>query len=139
MNFLTRRASNRAAAATLVVMAVLAGAVLGVAADRYWLMHHTRHGPDVSRMVAHLDHELKLTAEQKQQITRILEQRKLRVQAIWATVQPQLDAEVAAAHSDIAKMLTPEQRVKFQAMPQQYRTHGPHGPGEMFGGAHHFR
>jgi Spy/CpxP family protein refolding chaperone len=128
--------SPRAAAALLVVGALLAGVVLGIAGDRAYLWHAHRiappHGARIGMLVEHLDHELNFTPQQKQQAAQIIERHRARMEALSASIRPQMRQELDATGAEIEKILTPEQRTKFQSMQlhrQQHRMnrrgHGP--------------
>jgi Spy/CpxP family protein refolding chaperone len=108
------------AVATLILLGCFAvGVIVGGAGDRFLLLRQGRLMPRgaadfVSRhVVDRLDHELKLSAAQRQQIVGILERRHGKVTAIWEGVRPQVRAEVNATTVEINAVLTPEQRVKF--------------------------
>ena len=67
-------------------------------------------------MVERLDRELHLSAPQKAQITTILQERKKRIDALMSGVRPQVRQEIDATEAEIAKLLTPEQRKKFEEL-----------------------
>jgi Spy/CpxP family protein refolding chaperone len=113
------RAGPRALAVLILLGCFVVGIIVGGAGDRLLLLRQGRLMPRgaadfVSRhVVDRLDHELKLSAAQRQQIVVILERRHDKVTAIWEGVRPQVRAEVNATTVDINAVLTPEQRVKF--------------------------
>ena len=125
--------SPRAVAALLIVGALLAGIVLGVAGDRAYLLHtrqwFPRHGPPMSRLVDHLDDELHFTPQQKEAVTQIVERHRQRIAAINAGVRPQMRAEIDATNAEIEKVLTPEQQQKFRAISSRMRRHHRGEPG----------
>lgn len=100
----------------LVVMFV-AGFVSGVVTDRL-LMH--RRGPHrPPPMIAHamlhrLDRQLDLTDQQEAEIRKILERRHERLNAQWEAMRPRINAEIQQTNAEIERLLTPEQREKFQ-------------------------
>lgn len=114
--------STRTAAIVIVVIALVAGILLGVAGDRAYLFSHRRlappqHGPGmVPFMVRRLDHELHLTDAQKTAITQILEQRRTRVEALMNGVRPQVRQEIDRTDAEISRLLTPEQRSKYETI-----------------------
>jgi len=125
--------SPRAAAALLVIGALVAGVVLGVAGDRAWMhIHRSQHPPGFERLVEHLDHELTLTPQQKEAVRQIVQRRRARIEAIAATTRPQMRQEVESLNAEIEKVLSPEQRQKFQTlskrMHQRHRGMRPAGP-----------
>lgn len=115
--------SPRAAAALLIVGALLAGIVLGIAGDRAWLWHTHQlmpHGrPPLGRLVEHLDEQLHFTPQQKQAVTQIIQNHQARMHALSDSIRPQMRAEIDATNAEIEKLLTPEQRTKFQTMQAQ--------------------
>jgi Spy/CpxP family protein refolding chaperone len=67
-------------------------------------------------LVEHLDRQLNFTPQQKQAVTQIIERHRQRIEAISASVRPQMRAELDATGAEIEKVLTPEQRTKFQSL-----------------------
>jgi Spy/CpxP family protein refolding chaperone len=125
--------SPRAAAALLIVGALLAGIVLGVAGDRAWMhIHRQQRPPRLDRLVEHLDRILNLTAQQKETVKQIVERRHARIEAITANMRPQMRQEIESMNAEIEKVLNPEQRQKFQSlsqrMHQRHRGMRPGGP-----------
>jgi Spy/CpxP family protein refolding chaperone len=115
--------SPRAAAALLIVGALIAGIVLGIAGDRAWMHYHRPTGPRLDRLVEHLDHELHLTPQQKEAIRQIVQRRRARIEAIAANMRPQMRQEIESTNAEIEKVLTPEQRQKFESLSQRMRQH----------------
>jgi Spy/CpxP family protein refolding chaperone len=113
------RVGPRVLAVLILLVCFAVGVIVGGAGDRLLLLRQGRLMPRgaadfVSRhVVDRLDHELKLSGAQRQQIAAILERRHGRVTAIWQGVRPQVRAEVNATTVEINAVLTPEQRVKF--------------------------
>ncbi len=130
--------STKVVAAVVVVLALFAGIFIGAAGERIWLF---RHGPMfppkmesgfVNRMVSRLDEDLHFTPQQRQQITQILETRRLKINGIWASVRPQVRQQVEETNAAIEKVLTPEQRAKFAEIRarMEARHHGHFGRGD---------
>jgi hypothetical protein len=121
------RMPPRALAALILVICFAVGAIVGGAVDRLLLVRQGRLVPRAPggfvshHVVDRLDHELKLSAAQRQQIEIILQRRHERVTAIWATVRPQVHAEVNATSAEISALLTADQRVKFAKMRENMR------------------
>jgi Spy/CpxP family protein refolding chaperone len=114
--------SPRAAAALLIVGALIAGVVLGVAGDRAWMhSHRLQRAPRLDRLVEHLDHELQFTPQQRDAVKQIVERHRQRIQALSESIRPQMRQELDATNAEIEKVLTPEQRPKFQALSQRMR------------------
>lgn len=113
--------------ATIVVLVVFAGGlVIGVVADRLWMMHH---GPGPHRLAVHvitarvlgrLDDELHLTPQQHDEVKKILDAHAARIQAISEGMHPQIRQEVERNNDEIARLLTPEQRQKFDKLKMQF-------------------
>ena len=117
------RTSNATAiAAIVVVVAFMAGLLVGAVADRIYLFRHgpprERHAGEfiASRIVERLDRKLDFTPQQKQQITIIVMSHGQRMDAIRSNIRPQMRQEIDAANSEISAVLTPDQRVKFDKL-----------------------
>lgn len=120
--------SPRAAAALLIAGALVAGVVLGVAGDRAYLLHTGQWGPHrgmppMARLVDHLDRQLHLTPQQKAAVTQIIERHHQRMQALSASIRPQMRQELDATNAEIEKVLTPEQQQKFRSLGTRMRRH----------------
>jgi len=63
-----------------------------------------------------LDKQLDLTAEQHDQIGKILKASQERTQPLWDQIAPQMRAELKTVREEIRGELTPEQRKKFVEM-----------------------
>jgi Spy/CpxP family protein refolding chaperone len=117
-----RATGTMVVAAIVVVIAFLGGIFIGVAGDRFYLIrareffpHHA--GPFVTdHMVRHLQRELNLSPQQSEQVRRILETSRGRIDALFANVRPQVKQEIDQASAQIEKVLTREQRTKFEAL-----------------------
>ena len=127
--------SAKSLAVITVLASLIVGFILGVVGDRIWMFHHGpfggRHGSrfTTERMVNRLDRELKFSTEQRQAVTRIVEARHQRIDAIFRGFQPQIRGEIDATNAEIEKLLTAEQKAKFEAMKMRVRSR-PHTPGE---------
>ena len=111
-----------------VVVALVAGVMIGVVGDRVWMWRH--HGPSdramrgmTQRLLSRFDRELGLTTAQHDQIRGILEQHRTRMSTVFATISPQITKEIDQANREIENVLSPEQRSKFEAM--KLRVHPP--------------
>lgn len=111
---------TRTAAALLIAAVFAVGVLAGIAADHVWLLRHgPRHGGgriSTSRMADRLARELKLTPEQKTQVTQILDRHRTKIDVLMSNVRPQVRQEVDASNREIDSILTPDQRTKFQEM-----------------------
>ncbi len=114
--------SARRNAILLVAVAFVAGALIGFAGGRFYSLFHgpMRGGPGPEfvrgRIISHLDRELDLTPQQKDQLAQIMDRHHKRMQDLSAAVRPQMRQEIEAANREIEAVLTPEQREKFQTM-----------------------
>ena len=116
-------------AAVVVVLAFGAGVIAGVVGDRVYLATHERILPRggiefVGKHLLHrLDRRLDLTDEQEAQVQAIIERRTQRMLGSWNEVHKTFHDELNAAHTEIAEVLTPEQRAKFEEMQRRWHGH----------------
>lgn len=123
----------RLVAFLVLLLAVVAGGLAGLALDRTVLLPHhmgphPSHGPppggppgppDPRREREFRDHmteELGLSPEQRTRIDSILDRQGRELQAIREEVGPKLDAIGERTRHAMDSVLTPEQRQKMQAM-----------------------
>jgi Spy/CpxP family protein refolding chaperone len=110
------------AAVGVVVVAFIAGLIVGVAGDHLYLLHSGRLSPRHSarfaadRMADRLGKELQLTTQQKTQVQQIIERHRAKIDAAMSGVRPQVRQELEATNAEIDRLLTPEQRTKFTEM-----------------------
>ena len=105
-------------AAIVIVLAFVAGFAAGFVADRYLVV---RRGPGphpmaVRAMTERLDHHLDLTDEQRQKIEQILARRHRDMDKQWADTRSRMRKQIEETNAEIARVLTPEQRAKFEEM-----------------------
>ena len=126
----TPSASNtRTTAVVVVIIAFVAGVIVGVAGDHLFFIHHLFQRGFVARRIAdRLDHELHLTAQQKIQVQQILDRHRTRIDAIMSGARPQIRQEIDATNAEIEKILTPEQRAQFAKMRMRMPGHRGLGP-----------
>lgn len=107
---------------TLIAVLVLlltfgAGFIGGAAAHHLWIGHREQLHPFAMKaMLNRLDRRLDLTDAQRAQIEQILRRRHARINETYADVRPRVRAEVEATNAEIMRVLTPEQRAKFEKM-----------------------
>lgn len=65
-------------------------------------------------MVNRLDRRLDLTDQQRAQVEQIIRRHHAAIAAVRATMQPRVRAEIEQANVEITRILTPEQRQKFE-------------------------
>jgi Spy/CpxP family protein refolding chaperone len=112
-------------AGIVVIAAFVAGVLVGVAGSHLLMLHGRRpHIPGRAAhfLVARLDRRLDLTDAQEKQIEAIIARRHARMNAIWDAARPRVGEEIAATNDEIAATLTPEQRVKFEAIKMRVNT-----------------
>ncbi|MEO6259621.1 MAG: hypothetical protein ABIP63_04695 [Thermoanaerobaculia bacterium] len=121
----------RATALVVVVVAFVAGLLVGVAGDHAYLLHRRQLSPRrgmegmTERLLDRLDHELALTPQQRDQVHRIVETHHRKIEALTGGVRPQIRQELEQANREIEAVLNPEQRVKYKAI--RMKIHGgPH-------------
>ena len=110
--------NTRTAAIAVVVVAFLAGILVGVAGDHLYLIRSGRLSPrhgrfSADRMTDRLTHELDLTPQQKTQVQQIIERHGAKIDATMAAVRPQVRQELDATNAEIETVLTPAQKAKF--------------------------
>ena len=112
--------NTRAAAVAVVVVAFVAGILVGVAGDHLYLIRSGRLSPRhttsrfaADRMADRLTHELDLTPQQKTQVQQIIERHRAKIDATMANVRPQVRQELDATNAEIETILTPAQKTKF--------------------------
>jgi Spy/CpxP family protein refolding chaperone len=74
--------------------------------------------------VEHLSRKLDLTQQQRTEVEKILERRRARVEAIRANAHKEIDE----TNAEIEKVLTPEQRKKFDELKMKMAGRGEHFP-----------
>ena len=103
------------AAVVVLVLTFGAGFIGGAAAHHLWFAHGESARPFMTHaMVNRLDRRLDLTDTQRKQIEEILRRRHRNIDGMWSGVRPRVRAEVEATNAEIAKVLTPAQRAKFE-------------------------
>ena len=110
------RTSTIVIAALALLVTFAAGFVVGAVVDRFMLAHHgPRRMPPmaVHAMIGRLDHHLDLTREQRAEIEKILQRRHQRMMQLTEEVRPRIGQEIAQTNAEIERILTPEQRRKF--------------------------
>lgn len=106
-----------------MIVAFIAGFIVGMAGDRLYLFHSHRLFPSrrmaefaAHRIVDRMDHELHFTPQQKAQVQQIIDRHHVRIDALMSGVRPQIRQELDASNAEIEKILTPDQRVQFSKM-----------------------
>ena len=111
--------NTRTAAVVVVIVAFVAGILVGVAGDHLYLIRSGRLFPRhashfaADRLAERLGHQLQLTPPQKTQVQQIIERHRAKIDAMMSNVRPQVRQELDATNAEIEKILTPDQRTKF--------------------------
>ena len=109
-------ASRRLLAVAGLLVTFVAGAFVGFAADRILLHRSLGHHPSprmIEFLVERLDRRLDLTPQQRVEVKRIIEDRHRRIDAAWVGMRSNVHKEIEGGNADIERILTPEQRKKF--------------------------
>jgi Spy/CpxP family protein refolding chaperone len=128
--------SGRRMALVVLLLAVLAGGLAGVALDRLVLLPRPFRGPRLEHgpgshsprdreFRRHFARELNLSADQQVRIDSIMDLRGRELRAIRRQVQPQLDSIIGRTRRQLDSVLTPEQRKKAE----EIRHRHPRPPG----------
>jgi Spy/CpxP family protein refolding chaperone len=108
---------NTLLAVVVLVLTFVAGMAAGIFAAHMHILHG---GPGAARfpraMVNRLDRRLDLTDAQRKQVEEIVNRRHANIDEVWGGVRPRVRAEIEAANEEIARVLTPEQRARFEKM-----------------------
>jgi Spy/CpxP family protein refolding chaperone len=119
----------------VVVIAVLAGGLAGVALDRLIFLPHAHRdawhahggprggpgGPPRDREFRHrFARELGLSAEQQIRIDSIMDRQGRELRVVRSQVQPQLDSIVTGTRRALDSVLTPEQRKKAEEIRKRH-------------------
>ncbi|HOW27950.1 MAG TPA: Spy/CpxP family protein refolding chaperone [Elusimicrobiota bacterium] len=117
-----------------LAIGVILGAVVGGLRHRFPPKPMGEPGKKhFNHMVNRLSRQLKLTPEQKQQVVSIMEASRVKVDTLMAESRPKFEEIRASTQAEIKKILTPEQREKFDRielrMEKRFRKRGPRPPG----------
>jgi Spy/CpxP family protein refolding chaperone len=136
-------------AAVVVVVSLLTGVVVGVAVDRRVLLHRGTPwtGRDVGRDRWHspmgsgrLGDELGLSPQQRAAVDSVMHHRMAQRDSLMSKTFPVMRALLDSTRADIERLLTPEQKEKFEKLRMRDRSmggqrgmigRGPGGPGSM--------
>lgn len=127
------RRRSALAATAVVILAFVAGIAAGIVGDRIYLVTHQRIIPRGGiefmgrHLIRRLDRSLELTDAQEAQIEEIVERRTRRMLESSDAVHRAIRDEFAATHTEIEKVLTPEQREKYRRMQHRWHARGHRG------------
>ena len=120
--------SPRTLAALVLVLAVVAGGLAGLALDRLVLLPHAfgrPARPDHASFRDRFAQAVGLTAAQQERVDSITTRRFGELRAIREQVRPRVDSVLARMRSEIDSVLTPEQRQRASEL--RARDHGRGG------------
>jgi hypothetical protein len=129
-------------AALLLLLAALAGVMVGVALDRRVLLPHAfgrpdrhqgRFGRPPAAFLDRIARELELSPDQRLRVDSILDRSHREICAVKGVVQPRLDSLFTRMRREMDLVLTPEQRNKAEKFRKRHHPEdgaGPGGPGE---------
>ena len=100
-------------AAIALVITFGVGAIVGVVADRAFILRVGIPPRSSAWVVSRLDHRLHFTEQQRVQVKAIVERRQKRIADVWTNVRPTVHREIEETNIEIDRVLTPEQRIKF--------------------------
>src|SRR5262245_24768761 len=105
-----------------ILVAFVIGAVAGVVVSPFCMesMHKRMSGHMKDKMLSKFDRELKLTPDQKQKVSAILDSAKTKFVALKKEMRPKFDELRAATRAEIRVVLTPEQQAKFDVIADQF-------------------
>lgn len=107
-------------AIVLYVLAVVAGAAIGIAVDRTLLVERRGPGrPDPREMRRRFYDDLSLSPAQRAQMDTILEQRSTAYRTLMAPLRPQQDSIAAEARARMVALLTPSQRETYERLQRE--------------------
>ena len=102
-------------AAAFYLTAVLVGAAIGVTVDR-WIVRErwTREMRDPRAMRGRIAEELAFDSAQRAGLDSLLDTRNRRMDSLMAPVRPGIDSVSREAREAFDRLLTPEQRTKYE-------------------------
>jgi Spy/CpxP family protein refolding chaperone len=120
---------TRLLAAVALLVTFTAGIIIGVFGSHLVRLYHMNHGvpPGIADMMLNrLDRKLDLTPTQRTAVAAILHRHHQRINQLVTGVHPAIRQEIETANAEIQRVLTPEQRKKFEQL--KIRMHGmaPH-------------
>lgn len=101
----------------LLIAVFLAGALVGGVVAR---LRPPMPGRDANGMLRHMTEVLDLTQVQQDSIKAVLDRYRPAMDSAWAEVRPRIETVRARIRSDIAVLLTAEQRAKYEEMTKHH-------------------
>jgi hypothetical protein len=123
------RVRPRLLAVLALLLAAVGGFALGIAFDRAtwesrrlgFLARGTAFRPPPNRhprreLLDRLDAKLNLTGDQRLRVDSVLARRESEMRALRDQVRPRFDSIAGRTRADLVRILTPEQRVRLEAL-----------------------
>ena len=118
---------NRSTAWAVALLAATfgAGVAVGVGGRALWVRYASAAAPErargVERLMGELNHDLRLTAAQRDSVRAIVERHYTRMSEAWETVRPRFDTLWAAMDAEVSRQLTPEQQATYRDLIARHR------------------
>lgn len=105
-------------AIVVVLLTFTAGVMVGVFVSHIMILRGGHGAPffPTTAMVNRLDRRLDLTEAQRAQVEQIIRRSHARIDGMWDDMRPRMHAEIDKANAEISRILTPEQRAKFERL-----------------------
>ena len=113
---------SKSRALMFILGAVLVGGVLGFTADRVFARDKACQAGEKRAYRDRFAAELGLTDEQRATVDTLLDAKHAQMAEVMAPVRPRLDSISAATRAQIARILTPEQRPRFERMHEEMKS-----------------
>ena len=113
---------SKSLALMFILGAVLVGGVLGFTADRVFARDEACQRSDKRGSRDRFAAELGLSDEQRAMVDTLLDAKHAQMAEVMAPIRPRLDSISATTRSQIARILTDDQRPRFERMHEEMKT-----------------
>ncbi len=113
---------SKSLALMFLLGAVLVGGVLGFTADRVFAGGDACPRRDRQAARERFAAELGLSAEQRAMVDTLLDAKHKQMAEVMAPIRPRLDSISVTTRDQIARILTPEQRPRFERMHEEMKS-----------------
>ena len=113
---------SKSLALMFILGAVLVGGVLGFTADRVFARDGSCQAADKRAYRDRFAEELDLTPEQRATVDTLLDAKHAQMAEVMAPIRPRLDSISAATRAQISRILTEEQRPRFERMHEEMKS-----------------
>ncbi len=119
---------SKSVAFAFLLGALVVGGGLGFTADRVFLRENAcREYNDRTAARQRLANDLELTAVQRAALDSVLDRRHEQMSAVFKEIRPRMDSVRDRTRQEIAAMLNPQQRAKFEALLRESHEHDGRG------------